>query len=104
MKKIGLIALLGVGSHSATKLRWVDGDIDDDNDSFHVDPRGTVHSLMQVASSGQSVMQVDSSGKSDPFFPTNGMQGTLGEKKSQEQIIEEDLRSRQPMSFTDDKE
>lgn len=46
MKKIGLIALSAIGSLSAVRLGWIDGNYDDDNDSFDVDHKGAVHSMM----------------------------------------------------------
>lgn len=46
MKKFSLIALTFMGSLSATKLRWIDGNFDDDVDSVTIDKKGTIHSLM----------------------------------------------------------
>ena len=48
MKKFALTAMACAGSLSAARLKWIDDadDIDNDEDSFKVDSKGTVHSLM----------------------------------------------------------
>ena len=94
MKRIARVVAVGLlGSTAATRLRWIDGNFDDDDIPVDVDNKGKLHALMQTAS--------------DPIFPSSGLHSVTSEPretKTPEQILEEDLASRKPMEFTIDKE
>lgn len=93
MKRIAKVVAIGlIGVTTAAKLRWIDGNFDDDEVPVNVDNKGGFHALMQTSS--------------DPIYPSSGPTGAAdpGDKKTPEQILEEDLSKRTPIVYTDEKE
>lgn len=88
---LAVVALIQPRSQ-AIKVNWIDN-IDPSNieDSVEVNPSdGTIHSLMQM--------------KSDPIFPSSGLQKLEDKSKpTEEDALEADLNSRKPQSFNNDK-